>query len=119
MIYKLLNIGLFTLEALVADPSTYYAIKEEYILHINDDKVKAEPVHPPGVMNSRMVNLGSIYFCEIHLHKKSSEIFFGACTRSGTSIYFIAFDFIIIIYLIYSILILYILFIRLHFITFE
>ena len=39
--------------------------------------------------------------------------------RSGTSIYFIAFDFIILLYLIYSMLNKCILFIRLHFITFD
>jgi hypothetical protein len=78
----LLNIGLFTPEALVADPSTRYAIKEEHILHANDDKEKTEHVHPSGVMNGRMINFGSIYFCEIHLHKKNSEIFFGAVPRT-------------------------------------
>jgi hypothetical protein len=47
----LLSIGLFTLDALVADPSTRYAIKEEHILNVNENKEKAEHLHPSGVMN--------------------------------------------------------------------
>ena len=82
----MLNIGLFTPDALVADPSTRSDIREEHILHANYNKEKAEHLYPSGVMNGRMIKLDGIYFREIHLHKKSSEIFFGALYTDRTKV---------------------------------